>query len=147
MAETKQHEATAHSGNKAKQQSADLSKQEIAELISSLSNKGHNASEIGLILRDQHNIHSVKAITGKRITQLMHEKGIVQDIPEDMMNLIKTSVRLQKHMVEHRKDTSAKRGYQLSVSKIRRLAKYYIKERKLPSNWRYTAETAQLLVK
>lgn len=125
----------------------DLKSAEIAELVASLSNKGHNSSEIGRMLKEQHNVLSVKAITGKRIGQLMREKGVVQEIPEDLMNLIKASVKLQKHLAEHRKDTSAKRGYQLAVSKIRRLARYYIKEKKLPSNWHYTPEIAQLLVK
>lgn len=125
----------------------ELKPQEIIELISSLANQGRAASEIGTILRDQYGVPSVKAIVGKRITQILQDKGVMPEIPEDLMNLIRTSVKLQKHLVQNRKDTSAKRGYQLAVSKIRRLAKYYIKERRLPSNWRYTPETAQLLVK
>ena len=120
---------------------------ELSETIFQLANQGRTASEIGLILRDQQDIHSVKELTGKRISQILKEKGIVQEIPEDLMNLIRTSVKLQKHLVQNKKDTSAKRGYQLAVSKIRKLARYYIRENKLPARWRYTSETAQLLVK
>lgn len=129
------------------EQKPSLNSGEIEEEIAKLANQGRSASDIGLILKQQHAVLSVKGITGKRISQIVKEKGIVHDIPEDLMNLIKTSVRLQKHLAENKKDFSAKRGYQLAVSKIRRLAKYYIKEGKLPSTWRYTPETAQLLVK
>lgn len=125
----------------------ELKPQEITELIANLANQGRSASEIGTILRDQYGIPSVKSITGKRISKILEEQGAKQEMPEDLMSLIKTSVKLQKHMQEHKKDMTAKRGYQLSVSKIRRLAKYYIKAGKLPSKWRYTPETAQLLVK
>jgi ribosomal protein S15P/S13E len=52
-----------------------------------------------------------------------------------------------KHMDSNTKDNTAKRGYQLTVSKIRRLAKYYKRNRKLPEDWRYTPEKAKLLVK
>lgn len=120
---------------------------EVVEIITNLSNQGHTASEIGVILRDQYGVPSVKAITKKRIAQVLKEQGIKQEMPEDLMNLIKTSVKLQRHLQENRKDQTARRGYQLAVSKIRRLAKYYIKAKKLPANWRYSPETAQLLVK
>ncbi|KHO54945.1 MAG: 30S ribosomal protein S15, small subunit ribosomal protein S15 [archaeon GW2011_AR21] len=120
---------------------------EIIELIASLANQGHNASEIGSILRDQYGVPSVRLLAGKRVSEIMKEQGLLPEIPEDLMSLIKTSVRLQKHLQENSKDFSAKRGYQLAVSKIRRLAKYYVKKKKLHSGWKYTPETAQLLVK
>jgi len=136
---------TKHSEEQAK--ASTISVGELEEEIVKLANQGRSASEIGLILKAQHAVLSVKKLAGKRIAQIMHEKGVLQEIPEDLMNLIRTSVKLQKHMVENKKDYTAKHGYQLAVSKIRRLAKYYIASGKLPSNWRYTPETAQLLVK
>jgi len=125
----------------------ELKPQEITELIANLANQGRSASEIGSILRDQYGVPSVKSLTGKRVSKILEEQGTRQEMPEDLMSLIKTSVKLQKHLQEHKKDRTAKRGYQLAVSKIRRLTKYYIKAGKLASNWRYTPETAQLLVK
>ncbi len=120
---------------------------EVVELMLTLSKQGHSPSEIGLMLRDQYGIPSVKRLTGKRLVQLLAEHDVKFDIPVDLMNLIRSSVSLQKHLADHKKDFTAKRGYQLAVSKIRRLSKYYIAEKKLPADWRYSAETAALLVK
>lgn len=44
----------------------DLESNEIEELIVSLTNRGHSASEIGMILRDQHQIPKSKMVIGKR---------------------------------------------------------------------------------
>lgn len=120
---------------------------EVSDLIAGMANAGKTASEIGAILRDQHGIPSVKALMGKRISQILEEHKLMPAIPTDLMNLIRSSVKLQKHIGEHKKDYSAKRGYDLTVSKIRRLAEYYTKKGRLPKEWRYSAETAELLVK
>ncbi|MFH0905758.1 MAG: 30S ribosomal protein S15, partial [archaeon] len=68
-------------------------------------------------------------------------------LPDDLMALIKRSVKLIKHKTENKKDQTAKRGYQLTVSKINRLRKYYIKNGKIPKDWRYSDDAAKLLVK
>ena len=60
---------------------------------------------------------------------------------------MKTLSCVQRHMQTNKKDQTAKRGYTLTVSKIRRLTDYYHRTGKLDKAWRYTAETAALLVK
>ena len=117
-----------------------------AEIVS-LANAGHSPSQIGIILRDEHGVKNFNDLASKSIQQVMGENNLLGDIPEDMLNLIRKSVMLQKHMEKNNKDYSAKRGYQLTVSKIRRLAKYYSKKGKLPIKWRYSPEQAALLVK
>jgi len=120
---------------------------EIEELIVKLANAGHTASEIGIILRDQYSVPSTKALTKKRITKVLEEYGLKEEVPRDLLNLIKLSVKQLNHLEKNKKDYSAKRGYQIAVSKIRKLAKYYIREKRLPSEWRYTPEKAALMVK
>ncbi len=120
---------------------------EIEELVMTLSNQGMSPPQIGMALRDQYGVVNVKALTHKRIHAILTEKGLVQDIPTDLLNLIERSVALRKHMDINKKDYSALRGYRITVSKIRRLAHYYVKEGKLPATWKYTPETAALLVK
>ena len=117
-----------------------------AEVVS-LANAGHSPSQIGIILRDEHKVRDFTELTGKTIQQVLMENDLLGDIPEDLLNLIRKSVMLQNHMEKNGKDFSAKRGYQLTVSKIRKLGKYYVKKGKLPENWRYTPEQAALLVK
>ncbi len=125
----------------------DFSAEEIVETIKGLANEGVSKSEIGMILRDQHGIPNIKAITGKTIRDIFEEYGFKEELPEDLLNLIKKSVTLKEHMESNRKDFTAKRGFELTVSKIRRLVKYYKKKKRLPKEWRYTEEKARLLVK
>lgn len=120
---------------------------EIEDLIVNLSNQGMGPAQIGMALRDQYGIPNVKAITKKRVNQILSEKKLASDIPRDLLNLIRRSVALQKHMGQNIKDYTAKRGYQITVSRIRRLVDYYVTTGKLPATWRYTPETAALLVK
>ncbi len=121
--------------------------EEITEAIVNLANAGHSPSEIGIILRDQYGVPDVKAATEKTVQQILREQNLLDEIPEDLMNLVRKSVKLKSHMGENNKDYSAKRGHQLTVSKIRRLVKYYKSKKRLPADWRYTEETAELLAK
>ena len=150
--------ARMHSGDKGKSGSkrpaskekpswVELKPKEVEEAIVNLANAGHSQSEIGSMLRDQYGVPSVKAVTGKTIGAILEENKLLADIPEDLMNLIRKSVMLQKHSAKNKKDFTAKHGFQLTVSKIRRLVNYNKKKGKLPSTWRYSEETAALLVK
>lgn len=120
---------------------------EVEQLIVELANTGITPSEIGMTLRDQYGVPSVKKLTGKNIEEILSDNNLQSDIPRDLLNLIKRSVKLHKHMSGNKKDQTAKRGYTLTVSKIRRLTDYYIRSGKLDRGWRYTPETAALLVK
>ncbi|MDD5163477.1 MAG: 30S ribosomal protein S15 [Candidatus ainarchaeum sp.] len=125
----------------------ELKPKEIEEAIAGLANAGHSASEIGILLRDQYGVPDTKAIVGKTITKILEEHGLLEKIPEDLMNLIRRSVKQRAHLEKNKKDFDAKRGYQLTVSKIRRLVDYYKEKKKLASDWRYTEQAAELLAK
>ena len=60
--------------------------------------------------------------------------------------LIRRAVMVRKHLEENRKDMTAKRGLQLTESKIKRLIKYYKKNGKLASEWKYDPERAGLFI-
>ncbi len=125
----------------------DLNPNEIEEMIVAFANQGHSASEIGMLLRDQHNVPKTKMVIDKTISQVLKERDLQPEIPEDLMALIRRVVSLDLHLQKNKKDYSAKRGYQLTVSKIRRLVEYYHNTNRLPKKWRYSIETARLLVK
>ncbi len=112
--------------------------EEVEALIVKYARSGESASKIGLILRDQHGIPLVKNITGKRITQILREKNLAPQYPEDLMNLVRKAQRLKAHLEEHPKDLHSKRGLQLIESKIHRLTKYYKNRKILPLDWKYT---------
>ncbi|MEM4598311.1 MAG: 30S ribosomal protein S15 [Candidatus Diapherotrites archaeon] len=121
--------------------------EEIEEMVYKLHHEGKKKSEIGAIIRDQYGVPNIKELTGKTISEILKEKGAKEEVPEDLMSLIKKSVKLLEHMEKHKKDYKAKRGYELTTSKIRRLVGYYKEKGALPENWEYTPEKAKLLVK
>ncbi|MEK6941736.1 MAG: 30S ribosomal protein S15 [archaeon] len=120
---------------------------EIEEVIINLANSGHTPAQVGMILRDQYGVPNAKKVLCKTIEQFFGEHKLLHEVPFDLLNLIRKSVTIEKHMAENKKDMTAKRGLQLTVSKIRRLVKYYHKAGKLSKDWKYTSERAALLIK
>jgi small subunit ribosomal protein S15 len=121
--------------------------EEVESLVVELAKKGIPPSQIGIILRDQYGIPLVKQITGKKICEILEERKLLPAIPEDLQNLIKRASRVRRHLEEHPKDMSSKRGLQLIESKINRLAKYYISIGRLPPDWKYVPEKVSILSK
>ena len=119
---------------------------EVERLVIKLRKDGLETSAIGRVLRDQYGIPSVRAITKKTITQILEENNLLLKIPEDLLNLLKKAVNLRDHMAKNKKDYTSKRGLELLESKIRRLIKYYVKNKKLPADFKYEPERAKLLV-
>ncbi|BFH73433.1 30S ribosomal protein S15 [Sulfurisphaera javensis] len=122
-----------------------FTREEVELLVEELAKKGYSPSMIGLILRDQYGVPLVKQITGKKITTILEEKGLAPKIPEDLFNLIRKAANVRRHLFEHPKDKKAKRGLEEIESKIRRLAEYYKRVGKLPMEWKYEPEKAELL--
>ncbi|TDA31962.1 MAG: 30S ribosomal protein S15 [Hadesarchaea archaeon] len=120
---------------------------EIEELVVKLAREGHPPSRIGLILRDLHGIGSVKKATGKSITQILEERGIKFPLPEDLANLIRRALRMQKHLEKNRKDKVTRRSLEITEQRIRKLSRYYVRVGKLPKDWKYEREKAALLVR
>ena len=114
-----------------------LTPQEIENIIIELARKGEPPAKIGLILRDQYGVPSVRQVLGKKLCEVLKENNLLPDIPEDLMNLIKKALRIRKHLLQHRKDMRAKRSLQLTESKINRLIDYYRNKKRLPPGFSY----------
>jgi len=121
-------------------------KEEMEEIIVKLAKQGYQSAQIGTVLRDQYGIPTVR-LKKLRIKGVLVEKGLYPPFPEDMFNLMKRAVILHNHLEKNRWDTSAKRGLELTKSKIRRLAKHYIGSKEIPADWKYDIERVKLLVK
>ncbi len=119
---------------------------EIEELIIKLAKENNSPSKIGLILRDSYGIPCVKDIISKSVTKILQENSLLPEIPEDLQALIVKEVKILKHLEKNKKDMTAKRGLQLTESKIHRLVKYYKRTGRLPQNWKYDINIAKLLV-
>ncbi|MAE13669.1 30S ribosomal protein S15 [Candidatus Woesearchaeota archaeon] len=115
-------------------------------LVVKYAKEGKSPSVIGTYLRDVYGIPDVKLITKKAVTEILAERKLLKEIPEDLMALIKKAVLIRKHMAVNHKDMPGKRGLQLTESKINRLAKYYKRTGKLAVSWKYDPERIKLQV-
>lgn len=119
---------------------------EVELLVLKLAKEGKTASQIGLFLRDSYGIPDVKKLTKKNITTILKEKKLLKEIPEDLMALIGKSVGVRKHLEENRKDQPAKRGLDITESKIRKLIKYYKKTGKLKEEFKYDPKKVEMFL-
>jgi len=119
---------------------------EIELLVTKLAKEGKSSSEIGIVLRDTYGIPNAKLIAKKSITEILAEKKLLSEIPEDLLALIRRSIVLNKHLEVNKKDETAKRGLILTESKIRKLIKFYKKIGKLSSEWKYDTKRAGMFI-
>jgi len=122
-------------------------KEAVQSLVLDLAKSGLSTAEIGTVLRDKHAVPNARLVLGKRIGQFLAENDMMGAYPEDMMNLMRQAVAIINHLGSgNHKDIHNKRALEITESKIRRLASYYIGENRLPSAWRYKRDELRLMV-
>jgi small subunit ribosomal protein S15 len=119
---------------------------EIEILAVKLAKEGNKPSQIGMHLRDTYGIPDVKLATKKTITQILKEKKILDELPEDILALIRKVILLKKHLEANKQDMSALRGLQITESKIGKLVKYYKITGRLPKSWKYDPDKVRLSI-
>ena len=122
-----------------------LKPREVESHVVDLVKKGNSSSQIGIILRDQFAVPDVKIATGKKISKIINDNKMNSEVPEDLKNLIKKSLKIRTHLEINKKDVMNKRNLQLTESKVRRLGKYYKRKSILPIDWKYSPKQAKLL--
>ncbi|MCX6668316.1 MAG: 30S ribosomal protein S15 [Methanothrix sp.] len=125
---------------------SDVSKEELEKAIMKLHESGLPSSRIGLTLRDQYGVPSVKLALGKNLNRFLKENNALPEVPEDLGNLMRKALHIRKHIKANKKDVHNKRSLQLTENKIRRLVKYYHDSGRLAPEWTYSPETAEILV-
>ena len=115
---------------------------EVEAIILKLGKEGSSTSKIGMVMRDTYGIPDVKSLCGTSISGILDKKKLLPEVPEDLRNLIRKAALVRIHLDENRQDMPAKRGLQLTESKIGRLVKYYKNTGKLPVNWKYDPSKA-----
>ena len=117
---------------------------EIEELIVKYAKDDLSVSQIGIKLRDQHSIPLVKPIIKKTISRVLEENDLKTDLPEDLDNIVKKAIGLQKHLKSNKKDNRNIRALELFEAKVHRLSVYYKKIDRIPKKWKYKSVIAQL---
>ena len=119
---------------------------EVREAALRMAKEGVPASKIGLFLRDQYGVPSVRVVLGTSLSAFLKSENALPEYPEDLMTLIRKAVRMQEHL-KTRRDIHNDVKLKHVESKIGRLVKYYTSKGRLPAGWRYDPEKAALLVK
>jgi len=123
------------------------SSEEIVDIIVKLSKEGLQSAMIGTILRDTYGIPSVQLLLDKTIMDVLIEQGLAPRVPEDLQDLVRSAIKLHKHIDAHPKDLHSLRGLQLIEARIHRLSKYYRREKVIPPEWRYSRARATSLLR
>ena len=121
-----------------------LGPKEVEELVVKYAKDGLAPSQIGIKLRDQHSIPLIKPITKKSVEEILIENNLLLEMPEDLENIVKQPVRLQKHLKENKGDRRNVRSLELIEAKVHRLSVYYKKINRIPATWKYKSVVAQL---
>ena len=108
---------------------------EVEKLVIKFAKEGKSTSEIGMILRDSYGVASVKASTNKKISKILDDKGLIKELPEDLLNVIRKLIAVKQHFEKNRQDQTSKRGILLANSRLRRLIKYYKNSGRLSKDW------------
>ena len=119
---------------------------EVEMLIIKMAKEGKTPSAIGLSLRDAYGIPDARTVLKKKVTSVLKAKKLLKELPEDLMALIVKDVAIMKHMGTNKQDMTAKRGKQLTESKIKRLVGYYKKKGRLPEEWKFDPKRAGMFL-
>ena len=120
------------------------SAKEVELIIAKLSKEGKTASQIGVFLRDEYGIPSVKLLCEKSITDILAEKKLTKVLPEDLLALFKKIDGIQEHLEGNHKDQPANRGLTLTESKILRLVRYYKRTGRVAKDWNYNPKQIKM---
>lgn len=123
--------------NKKNPRWVDYDEDEVIDLVVKLRKDGQDPSQIGMTLRDQYGIPSVKQVTDMKITEILEEEGLALDLPEDLNNLVEKAESIQDHLEENQNDEEAIRQLELTEAKIRSVASYHRDEGNIPEDWKY----------
>ncbi|MDE1762114.1 MAG: 30S ribosomal protein S15 [Candidatus Micrarchaeota archaeon] len=124
-----------------------LTKEQLEEAIVGYAKQNMHQAQIGQMLKEKHGARYIKQIFGKRLGEILKEKGVKTDFPQDFLDLIKKAVVMRSHIGKNNKDTYSRTRLQRVESKIWRLTKYYKKAGVIPLDWKYEPGKAALLIK
>ncbi len=120
---------------------------EVEDLVVKFAKEGIPPSQIAMRLRDSFGVPSVKALCGKSVGEILGENSALPQYPDDLMNLIRRTVRMRAHLAGNKPDRHNKVKLAHVEAKIKRLAKYYARTERIPPGWEYDPQKAALLVK
>ncbi len=80
----------------------------------------------------------------KSVGEILKENNLQAEMPEDLDNIVRKAVGLQKHLKTNKRDNRNVRSLELIEAKVHRLSVYYKRIDRIPKNWKYKSVVAQL---
>ncbi len=130
-----------------KPEGLELSEKEITKLIVDYAKQGIPQAQIGQTLKEKHNVPYIKHLYKRRLNAVLKENGFTSELPQDLLDLLKRSVTLRKHIEKNHNDIHNKTALSRVEAKIWRLSNYYKNEKVLPSDWKYDPVKVALIIK
>ncbi|MGI0141786.1 MAG: 30S ribosomal protein S15 [Candidatus Micrarchaeales archaeon] len=124
-----------------------LTKAQIEDIVVGYAKQNMHQAQIGQMLKEKHGVKYVKQVFGKRLGEILTEKGVKTQFPQDFLDLIKKAVIMRTHITKNHKDVYNTARLKRVESKIWRLTKYYKRVGVIPEDWKYAPEQAALLIK
>jgi small subunit ribosomal protein S15 len=129
--------------------SAGVEEEDIEDRIIELHERGYQPSKIGMKLRDGGvdgvPIPDVKFATGKKVSEVIEDRGHRVTVPEDLKSTLKRAIKLNDHMKQHPNDKQNKRQLQIAESDARKLIDYYRGD-KIDEDFTYSYRNAKELI-
>lgn len=124
-----------------------VSKAQLEDVIVDYAKQNMHQAQIGQMLKEKHGVKYVKQVFGKRLGEILKEKGVKNEYPQDFLDLIKKAVLMRNHLAKNHRDVYNTTRLKRVESKIWRLTKYYKKVGVISEDWKYDPAKAALLVK
>ena len=116
---------------KAKVEKKTISNAELEKLVLEML-KTLSPSQVGNRIKREYGV-TVKKLLGKMGKVAL--KANAQKFPEDLLNVVEKMKNLRAHTAKFRKDKKVSRSVHITEGRIRRLAQYYKKRNRIPSDW------------
>jgi len=120
---------------------------ELEQAIVAYAKQGMKSTAIGRQIKEKHKVGYLKPMLGKRLNVFLEEKGFKNEIPTDLLDLMRRAVNMRKHLGANHRDVHNTTRLQRVEAKIWRLGKYYRSSGKLAPDWKYDPAQAALIIK
>jgi len=101
--------------------------EEVKAIIHKLANQGLSSEKIGLYLRDQYGIPSIK-LYGIKIKEVLEEKDKYHD--PNIFNLESKTQRIIEHYKKNKQDKNAERSLIITKAKLKKREEYLKRKEK-----------------
>ena len=119
-----------------------LKPEDLKKQIGKLAEKSMTPSFVVVTLRDGFGVPQVELVTSIEFLRILKKERLAPSIPEVLYFFVEKAKSIRRHLDKNRKNRDSKFRLILVGSRIHRLARYYLRVKSLPANWKNVSATA-----